>query len=174
MLAQPARCPDDSLLRNGRDAALAADPAYVALLEAQSTWPGTYVFGTTAPRTECAAPLWGANRAHVGPGQVGGYNALLASHGRVDKRASQHRLQTELFGTAPLKTQREWNAAAAVRLRGDAVSKENARVLTEYELARRDYVQLPAPLVQLPETRLGGLTRVGPEYYGAGFVQPRA
>lgn len=159
-------CPNDAGLVNGRDTGLSADPAYLALLEAQSTWPGQYVFGTTVPVNPCNAPLWGGNRKHVGGGQVDGYNSLLAAGQRVQKRAAQHRLETELYGTAPLMLRRASDQAidAGTRLRwGESVHKEGARVLTEEDFKRRGFVTLPGPLLDLPETRLGRLTRVGPE-----------
>ena len=169
-------CPDDATM-NARDAALASDPAYIRLLEAQSVWPGNYVFGTTMPVNTCQAPLWGGNRAHVGPGQVPAYNAMLSSHSRVDRRASQHRLQTELYGRAPLMRLRNFdaNVDSGSRLRwGEAVHKEGARRLTETDLSRPDFLTLPEALTALPETRLGRLTRGGPDYIDAQAAQPHA
>lgn len=153
---------------------LTADPAYVRLLEAQSTWPAAYRFSATQP-VVLERPILGVNAPHVGPRQVPTENGMvrtLPAHTRVVRRASQNRLVTPLYGRAPYRILQ--GLAARVdeqsKLRqSHVVPKTGSR----YEMAEASYdalefVTLPRPLMALPEMRLGMLTRVG-----ATYEQPR-
>ncbi len=152
---------------------LHTDPAYTRLLEAQSMWPTKYVFATTWP-SSCALPIDGRTAQYVGPDQVGAYNALLPRHERVRIRASQHRPETELYGTAPYMIRRGQNARVDEwsRLRQSSwvpvAGSRQATAEATYDIM--DFVTVPPQLLNLPETRLGKLTRVGPEY----MQQPHA
>lgn len=154
-------------LPTARQTMLHTDPAYTRLLEAQSRWPTQYVFATTWPST-CDLPIDGRTAQYVGPAQVGAYNALLPQHERVRVRASQHRLKTELFGRAPYMVRRGQNSHVDswTRLRHSAWSHnaDSRQVTAEATYDMWDFVSVPPQLQQLPETRLGKLTRVGPEY----------
>lgn len=156
-----------SAIPTARQTMLHTDPAYARLLEAQSMWPTSYVFATTWP-AGCDLPIEGRTAQYVGPNQVGAYNALLPRHERVRERASQNRPRTELYGTAPYMIRR--GQAAQVddwtKLRhSNWVSAAGSRQATSeatYDIL--DFVSVPPQLLALPETRLGKLTRVGPEY----------
>lgn len=154
-----------------RQTMLHTDPAYARLLDAQSRWPTQYVFATTWPAS-CSLPIDGRTAQYVGPAQVGAYNALLPRHERVRVRASQHRLGTELFGTAPYMIRRGQSARVDdwTRLRQSSWSQnaDSRQATAEVTYDLWDFVSVPPQLQNLPETRLGKLTRVGPEY-----LQPR-
>lgn len=146
---------------------LHTDPAYARLLEAQSMWPTRYVFATTRP-AGCDLPIDGRTAQYVGPNQVTAYNALLPRHERVRVRASQHRPRTELYGTAPYMIRRgqsaqvdDWTKLQQSNWVSAAGSRQATAEAT-YDIL--DFVTVPSQLLNLPETRLGKLTRVGPEY----------
>lgn len=151
---------------------LHTDPAYARLLEAQSMWPTRYVFATTWP-AGCDLPIDGRTAQYVGPSQVGAYNALLPRNERMRVRASQNRLTTELYGTAPYMIRRGQNAQvdAWSKLQHSAwvpvTGSRQATAEATYDVL--DFVTVPSQLLNLPETRLGKLTRVGPDY-----LQPHA
>lgn len=79
--------------------ALRADAAFLRLQEAESTWPSTYGFSRPNALDPRAFPIQGQTSVAPGPEQVGAF--LRPTHERVHRRASQHRLHTELYGTAP-------------------------------------------------------------------------
>lgn len=152
---------------------LRADKAYIDLLEAESTWPSRYVLSRPNPLAPRAFPIQGLNAPHIGPAQVGVYNALLPDNYRVRVQSSHYRLDTELAGRAAFLgrgdgVMRHVNVSTAL-LQGNRVSERGSRTLAEREWDRRDFVAVPRALTSLDvDTRLGEVTRVGPQY-----LQPR-
>ena len=82
---------------------LGADPAYLDALERQSTWPFRYV--VSQRHRDASSPAYVASEGprgrHVGAAQIAAFNRLLPSHSRATTLAKHHKLNTELFGTAP-------------------------------------------------------------------------
>lgn len=151
---------------------LRADKAYIDLLEAESTWPMKYLFGQTNPVRPRDRPIQGSHTPGVGGCQADVYSSLLPTNFRMQVRASQNRLQTELFGTAPflglgqgvLKN----TDTSSMLMQGTRVSERGARVLMERNYGRLGFVTVPAELRDLPhELRYGALTRVS-----ASYLQP--
>lgn len=157
------------MMPTAAQASLRADRDYLALLEAQSTWPTRYHFARINPTAPSAFPIQGLNAPHMGPPQIPHFNKLLPANFRVDVRSSQHRLQTELFGRAPyialgrgIMNHVDTNTMLQ---QGNPIFERGNRVLAEKPWDRRDFVTMPADLKNLPvETRKGALTRVGPQY----------
>jgi hypothetical protein len=153
---------------------LRADPAYLRLLEAESTWPLKYVFSQPNPVSARAFPIQGLTASFVGGPRVKAYNQLIPKQQRGTERASQARLQTELFGRAPytatgrgILNHVDINSAV---LQGNPVPRNASRTLAERAWNRADFVTVPSELRTLPvETRFGQMTRVAPEY-----MQPHA
>lgn len=157
-------------LLSAAHAGLRADPAYLNLLEAESTWALKYNLTRTNPCTPMAHPVRGLNQPGMGPSQVEVFNRLLPQHFRVAHRASQNRLHTELFGPAPytaLGRGLVHHVDASNRLRyAESMHERGSKVHTmERQLNRFDAVELPQELRRLPfDSRMGAATRMGPEY----------
>lgn len=170
-----ASCPPQLLhasgptLPNASQAGLRADRDYLALLEAESTWPTRYMLSRPQPLHPRQYPIQGLNNPAIGPGQVDAYNTLLPTHFRVQTRASQNRPQTELFGTAPYLALGRGVAqhvdVSTMLLQGNPLFDRGNRVLEERAWPREQFVTVPAELRDLPvDTRLGEFTRSAPEY----------
>jgi hypothetical protein len=150
-------------------ASLRNDLGYVGLLEAESTWPMKYNFSRPNPVTRRAHPIQGLRSAWVGAGQVQVFNKLIPRQQRVAMRASQHRPQTQLFGTAPYTAlgrgvMNHVDVNSALKL-SNRVPRKPTRTVMEREWDRRHFVAIPEELRALPvDPRLGEGTRVGPEY----------
>lgn len=167
-MSQPCVAPQ-MYIPPAAQAALRADPDYLRLLEAESTWAFKYHLTRTNPWTPRAFPVQGLNNPAMGPGQVDAYNSLLPSHYRVKHRASQNRPQTELFGTAPYialgRGIMHHVDVNSMLQQGHWTQDRGQRVLMEREFDRKHFVSIPAALRNLPfETRKGEGTRVSPEY----------
>lgn len=153
---------------NAAQAALRADPAYLRLLEAESTWAFKYHASRPNPVAPQRFPIQGLNNPAWGPRQVDAYNALLPGHYRVHTRAAQNRPLTELFGTAPylalgrgILNHVDTNTTL---LQGNPINDRNRR-LSEREWDRTAFVTVPKELRELPfDTRKSATTRVSPEY----------
>lgn len=154
--------------QSARRTALETDPAYIKLMEAQSTWPYRYNMGVPQPKC-VGTPIMGLNAPHVGTGQVDAYNTLLPRHMRVKVRASRNRPQTELYGTAPYMALGRGallypDVDTQLRM-SNRVSRDRNRALMETNLTRKEFVHIPRELRELPfDSRMGAMTRVGPEY----------
>lgn len=156
-------------LLSASETALRSDLTYLRLLEAQSMWPTRYLMGRTVPCCS-GGPVLGLNAPlGVGARQVDTYNKLLPSNMRVEMRAAQNRLHTQLFGTSPYMALgdgilRNVDTSTAL-LAGNWVPNENGKQMAEANYNRFDYITLPRALRDLPvETRYGMFTRMGPEY----------
>lgn len=156
-------------LPNAAQAGLRADRDYLALLEAESTWPTRYVLSAPQPLQVRRYPIQGLNRPAIGPEQIDAFNSLLPVNFRVQTRASQNRPQTELFGTAPYLALGRGVAqhvdVSTALLQGNPLFDRGNRVLEERPWPREQFVTVPAELRDLPvDTRLGEVTRLAPEY----------
>ncbi len=150
-------------------AALRADPDYLRMLEAESTWAFKYHLTRTNPWTPRAFPVQGLAHQGVGPSQVDAYNSLLPANYRVKHRASQNRPQTELFGTAPYtalgRGPLRYTDTSTLLQQGSWVPSRGSRAVAEVDFNRFDFVNVPRELTALPhELRYGAMTRVGPAY----------
>lgn len=153
-------------------AALRADPAYLGLLETESTWALKYNFSRPNPMAPRRFPIQGLNTAAPGPAQMAAYNTLLPINYRVQTRASHDRPQTELFGRAPyvavgrgVLNHIDTNTQL---MQGNPII-DRTRQLSERQWHRASFVNVPKELRELPyDSRLGKTTRVAPEY-----AQPR-
>lgn len=151
--------------------ALRADAAFLRLQEAESTWPSTYGFSRPNALDPRAFPIQGQTSVAPGPEQVGAF--LRPTHERVHRRASQHRLHTELYGTAPYTFVGRGilnHVDASTQLRTRNASADRTRRMEEQAWDRRQFITVPAELRDLPadHLRVGAMTRVGPAY-----AQPR-
>lgn len=167
-MSQPCVAPQ-MYIPPASQAALRADRDYLALLEAQSTWPFKYNFTRTNPWTPRAYPVQGLSRSAWGPGQVDAFNSLLPANYRVKHRASQNKPQTELFGTAPyiaLGRGIMYHVdVSSMLLQGNMVQERGSRILTERQFDRKQFITVPDTLRNLPvDMRRGEATRSGPEY----------
>ena len=151
-----------------RRTALETDAAYIRLLDAQSTWPYRYAMGVPQPKC-LGTPILGLNAPHVGTEQVDVYNTLLPRHMRVKVRASRNRPQTEMYGTAPYMGLGRGgllypDVSTELRM-SNRVPRDRNRALMETNMTREEFVHVPRELRELPfDTRMGAMTRVGPEY----------
>lgn len=147
---------------------LRADPDYIALLSAESTWPFKYRMGSINPTAPRAHPIQGLNAPAVGPGQIDAYNRLLPVNFRMDVRSSQHRPQTQLFGTAPYialgRGVMHHVDTNSMLQQGNPLFDRGNRTVTERRFDTMDFVTIPEDLRQLPELRKGQMTRMGPQY----------
>lgn len=166
-------CTPMSMMPSAAQVSLRTDRDYIALLDAQSSWPTQYHFARINPTAPSAFPIQGLNAPHMGPAQIPQYNKLLATNFRIDVRSSQNRLQTELFGRSPyialgrgILNHVDTNTAL---LHGNPIYERGNRVLVERPWDRSQFVTVPAELKNLPvDTRKGRMTRMNPQY-----LQPR-
>lgn len=156
------------MLPNASQAALRADPSYIGLLEAESTWAAKYNFSRPNPTAPRRFPIQGMHRPSFGPTEVDAYNALLPQNFRVQTRAAHNRPQTELFGRAPYVALGRGvlnHVDTSTLLKHGNPIIDRTRQLSERQWDRASFVTVPKELRDLPhESRLGELTRVGPEY----------
>lgn len=156
-------------LPNTRSTTLKADKAYIDLLEAESTWAMKYVFSNTNPLEPRQHPIMGLNAPNTGGCQMKQYNSMLPRNFRMQTRASQNRLHTELFGTAPYmalgRGVLKHVDVSTMLQQGNWVPEGPSRTLMESKWDRNQFVTIPKELKQLkPELRYGSMTRVGPSY----------
>lgn len=154
---------------NAAQASLRTDPNYIALLEAQSTWPFSYRFGRVNPTNPRAHPIQGLNAPSWGPSQVDTFNRLLPVNFRMDVRSSQHRPTTELFGTAPYialgRGVLHHVDVNSMLQQGNPLFDRGNRTVTERGWDRAHFVTIPDDLRNIPfETRKGETTRISPQY----------
>lgn len=154
---------------NASQASLRADRSYITMLEAESTWPMKYTFSRPNPMTPRAFPVQGLNAPAIGPGQVATFNRLLPQNFRIQNRASQHRLQTELFGTAPYvalgRGILQHVDVSTGLIQGHNVSTRGSRwESAEKMYDRKAFIDVPRELRELEELRMGTMTRVAPSY----------
>ena len=153
-------------------AALRADPAYLGLLEAESTWALKYNFSRPNPAAPRRLPIQGLNNPAPGPSQIDALNTLLPINYRVQTRAAHDRPQTELFGRAPYVALGRGvlnHVDTSTQLQQGNPAIDRTRQLSERQWYRADFVSPPKELTQLPfETRKSAMTRVAPDY-----AQPR-
>lgn len=149
-------------------AALRADPSYIGLLEAESTWAAQYNFSRPNPMAPRRFPIQGLTNSAPGPSQIDAYTTLLPVHYRVQNRASHDRPQTELFGRAPYVALGRGvlnHVDTSTQLAHGNPIIDRTRQLSERQWYRAPFVSLPKELVQLPhDTRMGKTTRVAPDY----------
>lgn len=158
-----------NVLPRASNGGLRSDRDYLALLEAESTWPAKYHFARMNPGNPRWAPIQGLNAPHIGPAQVGVFNTLLPRHFRVQHRSSQNRLETELFGRSPyiaLGRGIMFHVDDSTKLQqGNPLFDKGGRLVAERTWDRRDFVTIPDQLRNLPvETRKGQVTRQCPQY----------
>lgn len=151
--------------------ALRADAAFMRLQEAESTWALKYEFSRPNALDPRAFPIQGQTRVAPGPQQVDTF--LRPTHERVHRRASQHRLHTELYGTAPYTFVGRGilnHVDASTQLRTRDSCADRTRRVAERAWDRQYFVTVPEELTDLPadHLRVGAMTRVGPAY-----AQPR-
>lgn len=157
------------------DASLGADPAYVRLLEAESTWPNKYRFAQPNPSDPRRFPMWGLPAQGTPTCCIADFNRLLPANFRVATRASQNRLQTPLYGRAPYRLVGRgdllFTDVSTQLQQGLYDPNRGSRVgVEEASLDRFDFVDVPRDLRDLPwDTRKGSSTRRSPEY----MLQPR-
>lgn len=169
LAASPRQFTSDDvfLMRNASQTVLASDRDYITLLEAQSTWPMKYRFGTPQPVGVRDSAIRGQMKSHMADGVVPTYNTMLPNHVRFQMRASQNRLHTELYGRAPIMTNRgqakQMDLSSQLR-QSTVMFKTNVRKVMEETMNRPDFVTMPRQLVELPETRFGRMTRAAPTY----------
>lgn len=163
-------------MRTAQSTALHSDQDYVRLLDAQSRWPYGYVMTNTQPTNPVKRAIDGQATVYVGARQVDQFNKLLPVFTRNRMRASQHRPQTELFGTAPYVAVgrghlRNIDASNTVHF-GMKPTHMNMprRILVERIIERPEYLDIKPTANDM---RMGVQTRVGPQYVRPGVLNTR-
>lgn len=156
---------------------LGADPAYVDALERQSTWPMRYVM--TQRQRDASSPAYvaseGPRERHVGAGQIVDFNRLLPAHSRAVTLAKHHKLNTELFGTAPyvaLGRGTLRDVDSSTRLRDSAYTQHDVPrgtlAMSPFWSGRFQddarFVGVAPARLPLEADRIGESTRVAPVY----------